>query len=37
MPFSSPRSRGGTEPNEGYIGDTPKTLSIFLATLYPLR
>ena len=37
MPFSSPRSGGGTEPNEGYIGDTPKTPSIFLATPCPLR
>jgi len=37
MPSSSPPSGGGTESYEGYLGDTPKTLSIFLTTPYPLR
>ena len=33
----APVAEGGPEPYEGYIGDPPKTLSIFLATPYPLR
>jgi hypothetical protein len=33
----APVVEGGPESYEGYIGDTPKTLSIFLATPYPLR
>jgi hypothetical protein len=37
MPPVSPRSGGGTESYEGYLGDAPKTLFIFLATPYPLR
>ena len=32
-----PVAEGGPNPYEGYIGDPPKTLSIFLATPYPLR
>ncbi len=33
----APVARGGPESYEGYIGDTPKTLFIFIATPYPLR
>jgi hypothetical protein len=33
----APVAEGGPESYEGYIGDAPKTLSIFLATPYPLR
>ena len=33
----APVAEGGPESNEGYTGDTPKTLSIFLSTPYPLR
>jgi hypothetical protein len=32
-----PVAEGGPDSYEGYLGDTPKTLSIFLATPYPLR
>jgi hypothetical protein len=37
MPSTNPRSGGGPESYEGYLGDAPKTLFIFLATPYPLR
>jgi hypothetical protein len=33
----APVAEGGPEFYEGYLGDAPKTLSIFLATPYPLR
>jgi len=33
----APVAEGGPESYEGHIGDTPKTLSMFLATPYPLR
>ena len=33
----APVAEGGPESYEGYIGDTPKTLFIFIATPYPLR
>jgi hypothetical protein len=33
----APVAEGGPEPYEGYLGDPPKTLFIFLATPYPLR
>jgi hypothetical protein len=32
-----PVAEGGPASYEGYLGDTPKTLFIFLATPYPLR
>ena len=33
----APVAEGGPESYEGFIGDTPKTLSIFLTTPCPLR
>jgi len=32
-----PVAEGDPASYEAYLGDTPKTLSIFLATPYPLR
>jgi hypothetical protein len=33
----APVAEGGPESYEGYLGDAPKTLFIFLATPNPLR
>jgi hypothetical protein len=37
MPPVGPRSGGGAEFWKDYHGDTPKILSVFLATPYPLQ
>jgi hypothetical protein len=36
-PPLAPVAEGGPESYEGYLGDAPETLFIFLATPYPLR
>jgi hypothetical protein len=33
----APVAEGGRESYEGYLGDPPKTLFMFLTTPYPLR